>query len=80
MYSQISWSPTQTIELEPLDRERFEQLTEAEAVSLLAGRSRCFVERGWSWIDALLLAVRPDGGATPFGGCVGIPAGGRCDP
>jgi hypothetical protein len=68
MYSQVSWNPTYTVvaeppsenALQPLDRERFEHLTDAEAVSLLASRSHWFVERGWSGPDALLLAVRPD--------------------
>jgi hypothetical protein len=68
MYSHASPAPTASrvaapkdqTEIEPLDRERFEHLTEDEAVSLLASRTRSFIERGWGWRDALLLAVRPD--------------------
>jgi hypothetical protein len=68
MYSQFSRAATASTvanpkfsaAIEPLDRESFEHLDEAEAVSLLAGRFRCFIERGWGCTDALLLAVRPD--------------------
>ncbi len=52
--------PKDPTDIEPLDRERFEHLSEAEAVSLLSSRFRSFIERGWGWTDALLLAVRPD--------------------
>ncbi len=68
MYSQLSPAATASTvsrvnastAIEPLDRARFEHLDEDDAVSLLAGRFRCFIERGWDWTDALTLAVRPD--------------------
>jgi hypothetical protein len=68
MYSQLSPAATASTvtrhdaspPIQPLDRVRFEHLDEAEAVALLAGRFRGFIERGWGWTDALLLAVRPD--------------------
>jgi hypothetical protein len=46
--------------LEPLDPDYFEELSAAEAVTLLAGRFHAFSERGWGWKEALLLAVRAD--------------------
>jgi hypothetical protein len=50
----------QPAQIAPLDAENFEQLTETEAESLLSSRFRGFLERGWDWKDALMLAVRPD--------------------
>ncbi len=89
MYSHVSPAATASTvaragastEIVPLDRERFEHLTEAEAVLLLSSRFRCFIERGWTWNDALQLAVRPDrapeGVRTPLGGCAGTANDGR---
>lgn len=55
--------------IEPLDRDGFEHLTEAEAKSLLSSRFSAFIERGWGWKEALMLTVRPDSGrAVPHTG------------
>ena len=57
-------------QIAPLDAEHFENLTESEAESLLSSRFRGFIERGWDWKDALMLAVRPDApaGCLPHSG------------
>jgi hypothetical protein len=65
MYSQVSPSASSIARsrpsrIAPLDAEHFEQLTETEAESLLSSRYRSFVEGGWDWKDALMLAMRPD--------------------
>jgi hypothetical protein len=65
MYSQVSpiassIALSQAPQIAPLDAEHFERLTETEAESLLSSRYRSFVERGWDWKDALMLAMRPD--------------------
>ena len=62
--AEISSSAPATIE--PLDPERFEDLSTDEVEKLLASRFCSFVERGWSWKSALLLAVRPDSPALPL--------------
>jgi hypothetical protein len=46
--------------LEPLDPDYFEDLSAADAASLLASRFHAFSARGWGWKEALLLAVQPD--------------------
>jgi hypothetical protein len=71
-YAVPSTAPRQ---IEPLDAELFENLSEDEAEALLASRFCTFIESGWSWKDALLLAVRPDGAvpALPRSGDVSSP-------
>jgi hypothetical protein len=70
MYSQAAspiappLAPSQVAPIAPLDAEHFEHLTENEAESLLSSRFRGFLERGWDWKDALMLAVRPDAPAA----------------
>ena len=61
-----SVAPSTAPELEPLDADLFEDLSEDEAEALLASRFCSFIERGWSWKEALRLAVRPDGHAPAF--------------
>ena len=75
MYSQAASSiaPStallQAPQIAPLDADHFEHLTEIEAESLLSSRFRAFIERGWDWKDALMLAVRPDAPAA----CLPLP-------
>ena len=81
MYSQAaspiapSIARPQPPQIAPLDAEHFEHLTETEAESLLSSRFRGFIERGWDWKDALMLAVRPDvpAGGLPHPGDVSRP-------